>query len=124
MLRRASCLAYVCSHTAYALVQHDVDRAMAILFHFVVVVHSLVWMGLESLDHVALQMARIFLATECVAMGAVLAVDPTFWWPFCHLVTSAALLCCVVTETGAHRYDGSSLFSFVGPDRSTPGTLV
>ena len=124
LLRRASCLAYVCSHTAYALVQHDVDRAMAILFHFVVVVHSLAWMGLESLDHVALHLARVFLATECVAMGAVLVVDPTLWWPLCHLVTSAALLCCVATEKGANRYDGSSLFSFVGPDRSTPGTLM
>ena len=111
MLNKAAMCVYAIAHTVEALRTTAVHKALAILFHYIVIVLSLSWMGLEEMDWLSVHFARAFLIVECATNIVLLALvqDP---WIALTVVCSAFLFLRVHSEKSrANAWFDSSLLA-------------
>ena len=111
MLNRAAMGIYAVAHTVEALRATAVHKALAIMFHYIVIVLSLSWMGLVEMDWLSVHFARAFLVLECATSIVLLALvqDP---WSALTVVCSAFLCWRVHSEKSrANAWFDSSLLS-------------
>lgn len=114
-LDRAALVVYVVAHAAQALQSTSVEDALATLFHYVVIVFSFAWMGIEDMDWLSLRYARVFLVAEGAtsALLLVLVSEQRVW-------TATSAVCAAFLASRVHaereratmRYE-SSLLSIV-----------
>lgn len=60
-------LFYVLFHIGHASLLDNIDEVMAVLFHHVIIITSLVYMALQHAEGMSLHVGRVFLAWECLS---------------------------------------------------------
>lgn len=115
VLNRVAMCVYAITHVAEALRSIALYKTLAIIFHYIVIVLSLAWMGLEEMDWLGLHFARVFLVVECTtSIGLFILVgDP---WSILTIVCSAFLCWRMhAQKSRANMRFASSLLAFGRP---------
>lgn len=113
LINRTALGLYGIVHVAQALQTTLVENALAMVFHYIIIILSLAWIGIEDMDWLSLRYARAFLALESLTSVcmASLVRDERLWMALS--AASAALLGWRVhaERCHAHMRYGSSLLS-------------
>lgn len=127
IINRAAIGIYAIVHIAQALQPARVENALAMIFHYIIIILSLAWMGIEDMDRISNQYARAFLATECVtSLGLLVLADHDQPW----MALSAACAAFLGWRVHAERlraimwYDSSLLSIVRDPPMSVSPVVV
>ena len=89
---------YGAAHAARAIDAANLEEVVAMLFHYIVIILALSFIGLEDSDWLGLRLARAFLFVECLTDVALLSTvaEGVAW-------TTLTLPCAAILGLCAHR---------------------
>ena len=113
---RSAIALYTALHVLFALRQPDADSVVAVMFHYIVVISSFAWMGIEHGEATSLHMARTLVAFDATASVALCAAGVESTWMATKTLLATLVLCVSCTRASTLREDPSSLLYFPPED--------